>query len=84
MYGIACDSDSLDGSSGAAGAIVTPKTTQRVRKARIFPEVYLRQHAAADPFEFTEELIKTGPTGTNLNDFRCAYLSSGDPPRVRL
>ena len=70
LYGIACDSDGSGGSSGAAGAIVTPKTTQRIRKAGIFPEVYLKQHAAAEAFEFTEELIKTGPTETNLNDFR--------------
>ena len=84
LYGIACDSDGLDGSSGAAGAMVTPKTIQRMRQAGIVPEVYLEKHAAAEAFQLTEELIKTGPTGTNLNDFRCAYLSSGDPPRVRL
>ena len=70
LYSIACDSDGLDGSSGTAGATVTPKTTQRIRKVGIFPEVYLKQHAAAEAFEFTEELIKTGPTETNLNDFK--------------
>ena len=84
LYGIACDSDGLDGSSGAAGAIVNPETIQRMRLAGIAPEVYLEKHAAAEAFELTEELIKTGPTGTNLNDFRCAYLSSGDIPKVRL
>lgn len=84
VYGIACDSDAVDGSSGAVGAMVTPETIRRMRQAGICPRFYLEQHAAAEAFEFTKELIKTGSTGTNLNDFRCAYLSSGDQPTVRL
>lgn len=83
LYGIACDSDGSGGSSGAAGAIVTPKTTQRIRKAGIFPEVYLKQHAAPEAFEFTGNSSRLDRLELILTILD-AYLSSGDPLRVRL
>jgi glycerate 2-kinase len=76
LHAIACDTDGIDGSSIAAGAIIDPETLTKMRRAGINPKSYLSVHASAEAFELVNALIVTGPTGTNLNDFRCAFLNT--------
>jgi len=84
LHAIACDTDGIDGSSDAAGAIVTPDSLAAMRQAGIDPAEKLRNHDSAEAFAAAGRLISTGPTGTNLNDFRCAHFRAGSGAPVRL
>jgi hydroxypyruvate reductase len=60
--------DGEDGPTDAAGAIVTGETYQRARNLDLDVDEYLRQNNAYRFFEQAGGLLKTGPTGTNVND----------------
>ncbi len=61
--------DGLDGNSGAAGACVDSTTLARARKLGVWPpRRYLADNDTAAFLEPLGELIRTGPTGTNLLD----------------
>lgn len=77
VYAIACDTDGIDGTEGAAGAIVTPDTLARAAKMGLNPATYLDANNAYLFFEALGDLVITGPTLTNVNDFR-AILIEGD------
>lgn len=61
-------SDGIDGPTNAAGAIVSGETCARARKARLEPPVYLENNDSHTFFATLNDLIITGPTGTNVND----------------
>jgi glycerate 2-kinase len=69
-YGLACDSDGIDGSSNGAGAVVTPDTLTRAAALGLDARAYLENNDAHTFFERLGDLIVTGPTGTNVNDIR--------------
>jgi glycerate 2-kinase len=69
-YGLACDSDGIDGSSHGAGAVVTPDTLTRAAALGLDARAYLDNNDAHAFFERLDDLIVTGPTGTNVNDIR--------------
>ena len=70
-YALAADSDGIDGSEDAAGALITPDTLPfGVKQAR----TYLDRHDSYSYFERLGMLIKTGPTHTNVNDLRMVLL----------
>ena len=69
-FGIACDTDGIDGASEAAGAIITPDTLRRADQLGMDPEVYLSNNDAGTFFDRLGDRIVTGPTCTNVNDFR--------------
>jgi hydroxypyruvate reductase len=60
--------DGGDGPTDAAGAVVTGETLQRARQFSMDPWVYLKHNDAYSFFEPLGDLIKTGPTQTNVND----------------
>jgi glycerate-2-kinase len=60
--------DGIDGPTDAAGAIVDGKTLVRAAKKRLTPEEYLAENDSYHFFSKLEDLIFTGPTGTNVND----------------
>lgn len=60
--------DGIDGPTDAAGAIVDGKTMLRASKAGVFPEEYLVENDSYNFFSKLNDLIFTGPTGTNVND----------------
>jgi len=60
--------DGGDGPSDAAGAVVTGKTWQRAADLGLYPDDFLQQNNAYHYFKPLEDLIHTGPTGTNVND----------------
>jgi hydroxypyruvate reductase len=60
--------DGEDGSTYAAGAVVTGESYQRCQELGLNPAEYLQRHDAYTIFKKLDDLIVTGPTGTNVND----------------
>jgi hydroxypyruvate reductase len=74
---IACDTDGIDGSEDNAGAIISPTTLERARALGIDLHARLADNDAYSVFAALGDLVMTGPTLTNVNDFR-AILIGGD------
>ncbi|RIV80146.1 glycerate kinase [Aurantiacibacter xanthus] len=74
IWSIAGDSDGIDGVSDAAGAIVEPDTLLRARTKSMTPASLLKQHRSYDFFAGLGDLVKTGPTLTNVNDLRIQLI----------
>jgi hydroxypyruvate reductase len=74
IYALACDTDGIDGTDAAAGAIVTPDTLSRARRLGLDPANHLRTNNAYRFFEALGDLVVTGPTRTNVNDFRVILI----------
>jgi len=60
--------DGVDGPTDAAGAIADGKTLARAEKSGLTPEEYLAENDSYRFFSKLDDLIFTGPTGTNVND----------------
>ena len=75
VHAIACDTDGIDGSEADAGALVTPDTLARARAAGLDPADHLRRHDSHTLFAALGDLVTTGPTRTNVNDFRAILVS---------
>ncbi|MEA3002582.1 MAG: glycerate 2-kinase [Sphingomonadales bacterium] len=71
---LACDTDGIDGTENAAGAIVLPDTLARARKLGLDPAAHLARNDAYVFFERLGDLVVTGPTFTNVNDFRAILI----------
>ena len=78
IFAIACDTDGIDGASKVAGAIITPDTLSRARLLGMNPRTYLADNNAGAFFEALGDTVVTGPTRTNVNDFR-AIVCFRDP-----
>ena len=65
---LAAGTDGRDGPTDVAGAIVDSRTCERVRTGGIDPVRALQTHASYDALITVDALLKTGPTGTNVND----------------
>jgi glycerate 2-kinase len=61
-------SDGTDGPTDAAGGIVDGTTTGRMKLNGIIPETYLDNNDSYNALKASGDLLKTGPTGTNVND----------------
>lgn len=77
IWALACDTDGIDGTEDAAGAIVTPTTLERARARGLDPAQHLADNNAYLFFQALGDLVLTGPTLTNVNDFRVILI---DPP----
>ena len=75
IYAIACDTDGIDGSEDNAGALVGPDTLARARAASLDPAAHLADNDAYGFFEALGDLVVTGPTRTNVNDFRAILIA---------
>lgn len=71
---LAGDTDGIDGSEDNAGAYVDGTSAQRLREAGIDPQAALADNDAYGAFEAIGDLLMTGPTGTNVNDFRAILI----------
>jgi hydroxypyruvate reductase len=67
---LAADTDGNDGSTDAAGGLVSGATAQAIREAGIDPSEALENNDAHPALKAAGALIVTGPTGTNVNDVR--------------
>lgn len=65
---LAAGTDGRDGPTDAAGAIVDSQTCERMRARGVDPGEALRTHTSYDALSNADALMKTGPTGTNVND----------------
>ncbi len=74
FWAIACDTDGIDGTEDNAGAIWTPETLARSIELGLNAEDMLRSNNAQAFFRSLDNLVMTGPTRTNVNDFRLALL----------
>ena len=72
---VAGDTDGIDGSEDNAGAIVMPDTLARAQAAGIDASARLAANDAYGFFEAIGDLVVTGPTLTNVNDFRAIVVS---------
>jgi hydroxypyruvate reductase len=77
IWALAGDTDGIDGSEDNAGALVAPDTLARARAAGLDPAAALAANDAFNVFAALDDLVMTGPTLTNVNDFR-AILSVAD------
>jgi hydroxypyruvate reductase len=83
VHALACDTDGIDGTSPAAGALITPETLARARAAGLDACAMLAAHQSHAFFEALGDLVTTGPTGTNVNDFRVIIaLHRQQPPEL--
>ncbi|MHC2216774.1 glycerate kinase type-2 family protein [Rhizobium leguminosarum] len=74
IWAIAGDTDGIDGTEDAAGAVVTPDTLERGRKKGLDARAYLASHDSYSFFDEIGDLVKTGPTRTNVNDIRAILI----------
>ena len=74
IWALAGDSDGIDGTENAAGAIVTPDTLRRAASAGLDLRNLLARHASYDAFAALGDLVVTGPTFTNVNDIRAILI----------
>ena len=75
---IACDTDGIDGSEDNAGAMVLPDTPARAIAAEIDLRARLAQNDAFSVFSALGDLVVTGPTRTNVNDFRAILIDPAE------
>lgn len=75
IYAIACDTDGIDGMEDNAGVIVAPDTLTRARSAGFEAAETLARNDAYSLFDAVGDLVKTGPTLTNVNDFRAIFVN---------
>jgi len=71
---LAADTDGIDGSEDNAGAFADGTTVTRLRKAGVDPLAALAGNDAWSAFNAIGDLLVTGPTGTNVNDFRAILI----------
>lgn len=73
-WAIACDTDGIDGNGDNAGALVAPDTLRRARALGLDPEKSLAAHDSHAFFSGLGDLVTSGPTRTNVNDYRALLL----------
>ena len=76
IHAIAGDTDGIDGTEDNAGALVRPETLGLARAAGLDPQAVLGNNDAYSLFATVGDLVVTGPTLTNVNDFRALLVSS--------
>jgi hydroxypyruvate reductase len=75
IWAAAGDTDGIDGTEDAAGAVVTPDTLARAKALGLDPAAMLAGHDSFSLFAALGDLIRTGPTLTNVNDFRAILIA---------
>ncbi|HWW57549.1 MAG TPA: glycerate kinase [Sphingopyxis sp.] len=80
VHALAADTDGIDGTEDNAGAIIGPDILSRAHGAGLSAADCLARNDAYRFFSTTGALVTTGPTKTNVNDFRAILI---DGPRVR-
>jgi hydroxypyruvate reductase len=75
VHALASDTDGIDGSEDNAGAVLSPDSLARAEAAGLRPKQLAATNDAYSFFERLGDLIVTGPTRTNVNDYRVILLS---------
>jgi hydroxypyruvate reductase len=74
VWAIAADTDGIDGTEDNAGAILTPDTLARARAAGLDAKAMLAANDSYGFFSALGDLVVTGPTRTNVNDYRAILI----------
>lgn len=74
IYAVAGDTDGVDGQEDVAGAFIYPDTLDRAHAEGMVPRDYLDNNDAHSFFERLGNTLITGPTLTNVNDFRAILI----------
>ena len=74
VWALAADTDGIDGIESNAGALVTPDTLKRANEKGMQATNYLDRNDAYSFFDGLQDLVVTGPTHTNVNDFRAILV----------
>ena len=74
IHAIACDTDGVDGAAEVAGALVGPDTLSRAQSAGCDPQAALDGNDSHSFFDRVNDQVITGPTLTNVNDFRAILV----------
>jgi hydroxypyruvate reductase len=75
IWAVAGDTDGIDGTEDAAGALVAPDTLARAQARGLDPRAVLAAHDSYGLFDTIGDLIRTGPTLTNVNDIRAILVA---------
>jgi len=75
IHAIACDTDGIDGTEDNAGAILGPDSFTRAPQAQVDLKAKLAENDAYGAFQALGDLVVTGPTRTNVNDFRAILVT---------
>ena len=75
IWGLAADTDGVDGAEDIAGGLFTPDTLARARAGGRDPKAMLDDNDAHSFFEMLGDSLVTGPTKTNVNDFRVTLVA---------
>ena len=82
IHAIACDTDGIDGTEDNAGAILGADSVARAARAGINLKAKLAENDAYGAFQALGDLLITGPTRTNVNDFRAILITPEATPHV--
>ncbi|WP_136417036.1 glycerate kinase [Herbaspirillum sp. ST 5-3] len=74
VHAIACDTDGIDGSEDNAGGIYAPDSVERAEKLGVRARAMLDNNDGYGFFSALGDLVMTGPTRTNVNDFRAILI----------
>lgn len=77
IHALACDTDGVDGAAEVAGAVIGPHTLTAARNLGLDPAAALANNDAHSFFAALGDQVITGPTLTNVNDFRAILVLSG-------
>ncbi|KAA0998923.1 glycerate kinase [Paraburkholderia panacisoli] len=85
VFALAGDTDGVDGQEEIAGALLRPDTLERARERGIRESERLENNDAHGFFQALGDSVITGPTLTNVNDFRAIFIAAqhGDLSRSR-
>ncbi|ERK16239.1 D-glycerate 2-kinase [Pantoea sp. AS-PWVM4] len=75
IWAIAGDTDGIDGTEDAAGAMISPDTLKRGKLNGLNAATYLDGHDSYSYFHSIGDLVMTGPTLTNVNDIRAILIA---------
>ena len=75
IQAIACDTDGIDGSEDNAGAVLLPDSLARAARRGVDARKMLSENDAYGFFSALDDLVQTGPTRTNVNDYRAILVT---------
>ena len=75
VWALAAGTDGIDGTEDNAGAVIEPETLGRAQEKNLDPGKFLEKHDSYGFFHALGDLVVTGPTRTNVNDYRAILIA---------
>lgn len=75
IHALACDTDGVDGAAEVAGAVIGPDTLTRAAALGLDPQTMLNTNDSHSFFAALGDQVISGPTLTNVNDFRAILIA---------